>query len=68
MTVYHVKVDIEVIAESLTEAEDYVCDILDKASVYGIGLSYVTQQDREPGKDVTRIFDYDFAGEDNETD
>ena len=62
---YKIKTEIEVIAGSRTEAETFVCDILDKAFIYGLGEyeAKVMAKQYSP-VDVTRVFDYDVGDED----
>jgi len=58
--IYKIAVEVEVIAESIDDAEDLLCDIFDRETIYGVGLSQCTEQDRGPDTDVCRVFDYDF--------
>jgi len=64
MTLYSIPVTIDVVANSRDEAEDLVCDILDKAFIYGCGLSECTAQDRPFGIETARVFDYDIKEDD----
>jgi len=57
---FHIITDIEVAAKSQEGAENYVGDIFEKASIFGVGLSSTTLADREPGTDVIRVFDFDY--------
>lgn len=60
MTIYSIPMTVEVIAESEEEATDLLCSIFDKMFIYGCGLSECTAQDRKPGTEVARVFDYEF--------
>lgn len=58
---YKIKTEIEVIAGSRTEAENLVCEILDQAFIYGLGLYEETVMAKQYSPvDVTRVFDYDI--------
>ena len=60
MTLYRINAGIDMIANTKEEAEDCLCKILDAAFVYGLGLAECTAQDRKPGDEVARVFDYDW--------
>ena len=62
MTIYKIPVEIKVIADTKDQAEDLICDILDKASIYGIGLSHCADH-WKPYQHEIRIFDYSFMEE-----
>ena len=58
--IYTIPLTIDVIAKNEDSAKETICEILDKAFIYGVGLKEYEIQRRQYSADVNRIFDYDF--------
>ena len=59
--VYRLTVTVDVIAKDRVSAENLICDIMDQAFVYGVGLKEYAEQARQCPTDVNRIFDYEIV-------
>ena len=62
---YHVKLDLEIIADSQDEADDYIEDRLSDMFIYGLGelemynMNYYEENHEQPA----RLFDWEYLEE-----
>lgn len=59
-SLYSIPVTIDVIAEDREQAENLICDILDRAFIYGVGYKEAEIQRTQTAADVARVFDFEI--------
>lgn len=63
--IYHVKLDLEIIADSQDEADDYIEDRLTDMFIYGLGETEMYNMNNYEGNldQPARLFDWEYLEE-----